>query len=229
MTVNIEDALLLALTQKGKEYVFGAEAAKTDANPAKFDCSELVEWSCNRVGIAMPDTAFLQWRTCVDAGNDLSVANGMRTRGALLFVGDGTGAARDAITHVAWSLGDGTTIEARGTKWGVGCWPSVNRFNFAGKVPGAAYTPAVVSAAKQPADRSVVRLKSRGPQVEYLQTVLRKLGKKNLDGRTLIQVDGVFGENTKAAVMEIQRWCGVTVDGEVGPTTWAIIDQLARG
>jgi cell wall-associated NlpC family hydrolase len=68
------------------------------------------------------------------------VNEAMHTRGALLFVGDGQGVGRDAITHVAWSLGDGTTIEARGKAWGVGCWPSANRFDFAALVPGVDYT-----------------------------------------------------------------------------------------
>jgi hypothetical protein len=85
----------------------------------------------------VPDGAYNQWvHTRALA---LSVADGMKTRGALLFVGDGTGSGRAAITHVAWSLGDGTTIEARGRRWGVGVFPSARRFDFAAKVPGATY------------------------------------------------------------------------------------------
>lgn len=135
---NIEDVLLLSLTQKGKKYIFGAEAKATDPSPKAFDCSELVEWSCDRAGVVpkMPDGAFNQWRHC----SPIPVKQGLTTRGALLFVGDGTGSGRNAVTHVAWSLGDGTTIEARGSKWGVGTWPSVNRFDFAGLVPGVDYT-----------------------------------------------------------------------------------------
>jgi cell wall-associated NlpC family hydrolase len=138
MTVHIEDVLLIALTQRGKPYIFGAEAKASDPNPKAFDCSELVEWSCGRAGVTptMPDGAYNQWKHC-DA---MPVTQGMRTRGALLFVGDGKGSGRNAITHVAWSLGDGTTVEARGRAWGVGCWPSVNRFDFAGLVPGIDYT-----------------------------------------------------------------------------------------
>lgn len=143
MSVHIEDVLLHSLTQAGKRYIFGAEAQASDPNPTAFDCSELVEWSCARAGVTprVPDGAYNQWRASKDARLFLPVDEGMRTRGALLWVGDGTGSGRDAITHVAWSLGDGTTIEARGSKWGVGTWPSAGRFNFAGFLPGIDYTP----------------------------------------------------------------------------------------
>lgn len=138
MAVSIEDVLLYSLTQSGDRYIFGAEAQASNPNPAAFDCSELVEWSCHRAGIAAcPDGAYFQWLWT--ASRALSVDDGMQTRGALLFVGDGTGTGRDAITHVAWSLGDGTTIEARGSAWGVGTWPSVGRFDYAALIPGADY------------------------------------------------------------------------------------------
>ncbi len=138
--VPIEHVLLTALGQTGDPYIFGVEASALDPDPDGFDCSELVEWSCHRSGIAdCPDGAFNQWRWSIL--RRLSVDVGMQTRGALLFVGDGTGTGRDAITHVAWSLGNGTTIEARGAKWGVGTWPSVGRFDFAARIPGATYSP----------------------------------------------------------------------------------------
>jgi cell wall-associated NlpC family hydrolase len=225
MGVNIEDALLLSISQEGDVYVFGAEAAKTNADPTQFDCSELVEWSCNRAGITMPDGAFNQWRHTESLA--VPVSDAMRTRGALLFVGDGTGTGREAITHVAWSLGDGTTVEARGKKWGVGCWPSAGRFDFAATIPGADYGPPTVPPAEQPNGRPVIKEGSTGVHVSYLQAVLSNRGFKGLDDK-LIAVDGSFGKNTKSAVLSVQRWCKVTDDGVVGPTTWAIIDQLAR-
>lgn len=143
MTAHIEDVLLYAIAQKGDRYIFGAEARATDPNPAAFDCSELVEWACARAGVdpRVPDGAYYQREHCRKAGMGIPVGQGLRTRGALLFVGDGIGVGRDAITHVAWSLGDGTTIEARGSQWGVGTWPSTNRFDFAALIPGVDYSP----------------------------------------------------------------------------------------
>ncbi|NEP00231.1 MAG: peptidoglycan-binding protein [Symploca sp. SIO2E9] len=41
--------------------------------------------------------------------------------------------------------------------------------------------------------------------------------------------DGDFGAKTKAAVIEFQKAQGLTQDGEVGPTTWAKIDLVAKG
>ena len=44
----------------------------------------------------------------------------------------GTGAAH----HVAISLGNGKTIEAKGHAYGVGVFDAGNRFNYAGMIPG---------------------------------------------------------------------------------------------
>lgn len=141
--VHIEDCLLYSLTQDGDRYVFGTEVPLSASDSDAWDCSELIEWSCARAGVkpTVPDGAYYQWKHCKDRGMGIPVARGLVIRGALLFVGDGTGVGRDAITHVAWSLGDGTTIEARGRKWGVGSWPSASRFDFAALVPGVDYSP----------------------------------------------------------------------------------------
>lgn len=139
---HIEDVLLWAIAQRGDRYIFGAEAQASDPNPDAFDCSELVEWACARAGVSprVPDGAYNQWQHTKAHGKRLDLEDGITIRGALLFVGDGTGTGRNAITHVAWSLGDGTTIEARGAKWGVGTWPSTSRFDFAGLIPGVDYS-----------------------------------------------------------------------------------------
>lgn len=139
MSVPVEHVLLQSLGQAGDRYVFGAEASPLDPNPSRWDCSELVEWSCARAGVTpkVPDGAYYQWMHA----RPVTMAVGLATRGALLFVGDGTGVGRQAITHVAWSLGNGTTIEARGAKWGVGTWAAGRRFQFAGLLPGIDHRP----------------------------------------------------------------------------------------
>ncbi len=105
--------------------------------------SELVEHACGRTGVVpkVPDGAFNQWAQCKNNDRLISVQQGLDTRGALLFVGDGVGTGRDAITHVAFSLGDGFTIEARGKRWGVGTWAAKHRFDFAGLISGVDYKP----------------------------------------------------------------------------------------
>jgi hypothetical protein len=80
----------------------------------------------------------------------------MHTKGALLFYFSDEptpGGGRPSKAHVAISLGDGRTIEARGTKYGVGEFTAHNRFNYAGVIPGldASAVPPADAADVQPA------------------------------------------------------------------------------
>ena len=128
----------MAATQVGKPYVFGAEAALDDPDPAAFDCSELTQWAAHQSGLMLPDGAAGQYRYCRDAGTTMSVEDALRTPGALLFTFDGepgpTG-GEPARAHVAISLGDGRTVEARGRDYGVVVTDAGTRFNFAAAVP----------------------------------------------------------------------------------------------
>jgi len=64
---------------------------------------------------------------------------------------------------------------------------------------------------------STLRVGSRGPQVAQLQ---RALAAKGFSPGA---ADGVFGPNTQRAVMSFQRAHGLSVDGVVGPHTWAAL------
>jgi cell wall-associated NlpC family hydrolase len=127
-----------AATQVGKPYVFGAEASLDDPDPAAFDCSELTQWAAHQAGLTLPDGAAGQYRYCRNAGTTMSVEDALRTPGALLFTFDGepgpTG-GEPAKAHVAISLGDGRTVEARGRNYGVVVTDASDRFNFAAAVP----------------------------------------------------------------------------------------------
>lgn len=115
----------IALAQAGDAYVFGAEAAATDPDPDAFDCSELVEWAAARVGVRFVDGSANQLARV----KRISVEQGIRTRGALLF----------HPGHVAISLGDGRTIEAASRQYGVRSFSAAGRFTAAGLIPGLAY------------------------------------------------------------------------------------------
>ena len=72
----------------------------------------------------------------------------------------------------------------------------------------------------------ILRKGSSGNAVKTLQRLLRQLQYVNLDGKTLIIVDGHFGSNTEAAVKRYQQKHLNGVDGIVGIKTW---NKLLRG
>ncbi|MFW6776066.1 C40 family peptidase [Nocardioides sp. CPCC 205120] len=97
-----------ALKQKGKRYVWGA------SGPNSFDCSGLVQEATRHAGRVLAKPSASQWTTVKRRGRVISVKEAYRTRGALLFrVGLG------GTNHIAISLGDGSTIEAMGSAYGV--------------------------------------------------------------------------------------------------------------
>lgn len=66
---------------------------------------------------------------------------------------------------------------------------------------------------------TILRIGSRGPEVERLQRLLNSHG-----ARPSLDPDGNFGPLTAAAVREFQRSRGLTMDGIVGPQTWAALE-----
>ncbi len=127
--VGIEAFLEAALAQDGDTYVFGHETKVDDANPDTFDCSELVQWAAGRAGVDFPDGSWIQYSHLRQAGSDMSVEEALRTPGALLFrfSSDPLAGGRPGSAHVAISLGDGRTIEARSSKDGVGIFSAEDR------------------------------------------------------------------------------------------------------
>ncbi|HKE73341.1 MAG TPA: NlpC/P60 family protein [Acidimicrobiales bacterium] len=134
-----------ALAQTGDPYIWGAEAHADDPNPKAFDCSELTQWAASRVGINLPDGSWLQYLQLKEAGAIIPVDQAEHTPGAILFHFSSEpteGGGRPGEAHVAISLGNGQTIEARGTKYGVGSWDAGHRFDFAAVLPGLDHTAA---------------------------------------------------------------------------------------
>jgi hypothetical protein len=139
-----------ALAQTGDPYVWASEADVGDADPTEFDCSELAQWAAGQVGVELPDGSWLQYLELKEQGAVVPVEQAVHTPGALLFSFDREptpGGGRPGSAHVAISLGDGTTIEARGTRYGVGSWETGDRFQYAAIIPGVDGTGGVVSAA----------------------------------------------------------------------------------
>lgn len=131
--------LEVARAQIGDRYVFGAEADLKDADPEVFDCSELTQWAAEQAGVELPDGATQQYLHLKKLGMLVPVEEGRTLPGALLFsfdrepqLGDG----RTPGAHVAISLGDGATVEARSSRDGVGQFSSNGRFQYAAVIPG---------------------------------------------------------------------------------------------
>lgn len=106
----------LAEDQVGKPYVLGAEAAISNPDPPKFDCSELVEWLYGRAGNRITDLAAAQY-------NATKKVTGSPKVGDLVFLRNNP-ARSNGIGHVAvltkkLDNGDWRIIEARGRAYGV--------------------------------------------------------------------------------------------------------------
>lgn len=122
------------LQQVGDPVVLLAETAKTEADPDAFDCSELVEWALETVGVGFVATPEGQREFCRARGQLISVDQALRTRGALLLA-DG---------RAAVSLGGGRVVEAVNRTYRVtvadpAAWES------GALVPGLAYPQGVAS------------------------------------------------------------------------------------
>lgn len=160
------DRFMAALeSQDGDRYEFGAEAAASDTDPAAFDCSELVQWAAAQAEVRplFPDGSWIQARAVAAAGLLVPVATAVATRGALLFrfSSNPFEGGRPAQAHVAVSRGDGTTIEARSTRHGVGMFTAAGRgWTHAGLIPGIGY--------------------HEGAPMEYLQARLDRLSDTRL-------------------------------------------------
>jgi cell wall-associated NlpC family hydrolase len=242
MTTNVEQIVRLALAQKGKPYVFGTEVVLTDPNPQAFDCSELVQWACaqSRVVPEMPDGTWFQQAHCAQHNALVAVDVGIDTRGALLFNHrDAAGtpvsnmASRPSTAHVAISLGDGTTIEAMGTKWGTLVGRATGRnWTHAAAIPGVDYAasgfmnaapPAVPAPqVRPPGGPPWMKRGSSGDEVRELQQMLEDIGVDRIPRHV---PSGAFSDLTDIAVRIVQEYVrsrydpSMEVDGFCGPIT----------
>ncbi|MDR0315085.1 MAG: peptidoglycan-binding protein [Oscillospiraceae bacterium] len=69
----------------------------------------------------------------------------------------------------------------------------------------------------------ILRFGNTGPFVELLQLAL------NRSGYLASQPDGIFGNQTRAAVLNFQRQFRLAADGIVGPQTWTHLMPYIRG
>jgi len=125
-----------ALKAEGDTYAYGTARDLSNPDPSAFDCSGLVVWAAKQSGYEAPGfgntNAEGLYQFTKKTGGELTPEEAKKQKGALLFRKEEGAAAH----HVAISLGDGTTMEAKGTKEGVGQFPERDTWNTAGVLPG---------------------------------------------------------------------------------------------
>lgn len=226
-----KDVLAIAKRHGTGTYILGARAPLTNKNwMGPWDCAEFASWCAYQAyGIvfgakpldplrADAYTGFW-WDHAVQQNAKCSVQEALITPGAFLL--RKPGAFQISIGHIAISLGDGTTYDAKSSRAGVGHFP-----NAAGRpwscgvlLPGIRYQPGSGSIDHEPSP-DLLMLKNpymRGNKVKALQRALRDAGVN--PGA----IDGVFGPMTEIAVQGYQAREGLTVDGIAGPETFAAL------
>lgn len=131
---TVLDFVTECIRQAGRKYTWGGEDPQHG-----FDCSGLVQWAAQQLGVSLPRTAGEQYAAVQKAGLTMSVAQAFKTRGAVLYRANN--ADPGLGEHIVVSLGDGRhTIEARGAAYGVVEGPITGRtWTGAGKLPGFTY------------------------------------------------------------------------------------------
>lgn len=221
------DLLKLANKRVGETYILGAFAPKDNPNwKGPWDCAEFVSWVVfQTTGLLLGCTNNADNPSAADAysgawARDASVANrkislgqAKATAGAVLV----RKPAPKGIGHVAFSQGDGTTVEAHSSRLGVTNQKvDGRRWDSAMLLPLIDYPAALDDAIFSPPDALVLRLTfppMHGARIKALQRALRKQG---LDPGP---IDGIFGPHTEAAVRAFQLLSGLVPDGEAGKTT----------
>lgn len=227
--MNGVDVVTIANTRIGQIYTWGARAVLSNKNHnGPWDCAEFVSWcTFQAYGFVFgaygsdPDSADPysgKWYSdAVDQKATTSVDGALGTPGAILIRKPGDFHLK--VGHVAVSLGNGSTIEARSTKYGTGIFSgaATRPWSIGCLLPGVTYSAGSIPHSPDTGVLRLVKPFMRGPAVTKVQERLRDLG-FGLDP------DGVFGPVTEAAVLNFQATEGLTYDGEVGRDTAAALN-----
>ena len=116
-TTGVEAMLRWARDRQGTRYLWAAKG------PSMWDCSGFVEDATAAGGKQLSGGSSQQWSALRAAGRTMSVEQGIRTRGAILYR-----APKGKLPgHIAMSDGSGYTLEARGSAYPNGRHPATGR------------------------------------------------------------------------------------------------------
>lgn len=186
-----------------------------------YDCSGLTSGKADELGLKYHHGSNSSWLYDCQAKGEIT--SGIKLPvGAWVYTG-----TLNKHGHIGIYVGDGKTLEAKGTKdgvvlsslslkkwtyWGLGKGIEFEFVPGKDPEPDPSPTPAPEPSKKYP----TVRKGSKGETVKTLQKLLNQNGNK-------LTVDGIFGVKTEAAVKAYQKKKGLVVDGIVGPKTWGAL------
>ena len=213
MNDRAEQAVEIAKSLIGCDYVFGARGEIRNGRPV-FDCRGYTWYVLNKVGISIsPVGATTQWKTAGDWVERGQTADSMPNVVCCVFKRNG-----DKMAHTGLHIGDGAILhctENGGVKYG----SLEDRTWTHYAIPRGLYSRDEIDSARGMIKMRTLRNGSAGMDVQELQERLNALG------YSCGVPDGLFGGKTAAAVKAFQGDHRLLVDGVVGPSTWAALDD----
>lgn len=206
------------------------------------DCAQLVRISCKAAGITLPSGASSQWKRGPWVGKG-PIAEMPMDRVCVVFR---ESPVANPMVHVGLYLGDGTVVDARGSRYGVLRKPvTAYPWTHYALLPGMdeeittpdtpdlpPSRPGGTEWHNPPSEHSkpntgnlsanigmpTLRRGHRGADVQRMQELLTRQGYP-------VDTDGIFGRGTLAAVKAFQAANGLKVDGVVGRMTWTALTE----
>lgn len=192
----------------------GCKWAEDGTGRLAFDCAQLTRRAMEQAGIALVSGANSQWQKTAFVVKG-EIKDMPKSLYAMVFREDSDGRKH----HVGNYMGDGWVVHAKGHDYGVvrERLEDIDKpFTHFG-IPAGLYSNAELRAAGIDPENNVPTLRrgSNGELVKYVQKYLNDTIGAGLEP------DGIFGAKSEDAVKAFQKKNGLTVDGVVGPKTWA--------
>ena len=192
----------------GKKSV--CDGCKWDLPVRMYDCRGFTHWLLDQVGINIEGSGCTsQWNAKKNWTVQGPISEMPKDRVCCVFV-----QKNSKMEHTGMYLGDGSTVECSS---GVQYFKTMKSKWTHYAIPAGLYDDTPVPTP----DKPTLRRGDQGPYVTLAQTELINrgydLGSWGADGK--------FGAATEKAVRQFQQDWGLSVDGIIGPKTWAMLDS----